>query len=209
MASSFSEQIPVILWVVGKLNPHRILDIGKGFGKYGMLIHEYMGLDPQRRPSPNQSMREQSRVVIDAVDINLDYSLPHLQQFYNEVIVTDICHNYQRFTGYDVVLMIDVIEHLPKEKGLRIVDWFLGHGAHVLISTPIEFFQQEIYGSDAEHHVSHWRLADFVDRNMNWQNCGASRLYLLSPQAVQIRGFGSSLLHRLRRLGRALKNEFT
>lgn len=207
MASSFPEQIPVIIWVLSNLKPRRVLDIGKGFGKYGMLIHEYIGVDNQSRPQHDKPMKMQSRVSIDAVDINPDYSLLHLEQFYDRVVVKDIRLAYQEFSGYDTILIVDVIEHLPKADGLRIIDWFYKQGANVLLSTPRVFFQQALYGSEAEHHVSHWTPEDFAGRNLIWQNCGPSRLYLLSPGPLKIRGFGNSLLHRLRRLGRALRNE--
>ena len=49
MASSFVSQIPVIVNLVSKLKPRKIIDIGKGFGKYGFLIHEYAGIDNQKR----------------------------------------------------------------------------------------------------------------------------------------------------------------
>jgi hypothetical protein len=36
--------VPSILTVVGNLQPQSILDIGCGFGKYGMLMREYLEL---------------------------------------------------------------------------------------------------------------------------------------------------------------------
>ncbi len=207
MASSFPEQIPVVIWVLSNLKPRRVLDIGKGFGKYGMLIHEYIGVDSESPPVPGRSLREQSGVLVDAVDINADYALPHLEQFYNRLTLADIRLAYSQFSGYDLILMIDVIEHLEKDDGLRIVDWFCRQGSHMLISTPKKFFNQHLYGSVAEHHVSHWTPEDFAGRNLIWQNCGPSRLYLLSPKPLRIRGFGNSILYRLRRLGRAMRNE--
>ena len=52
-----------------------MLDIGKGFGKYAFLTHEYCGIDNTRRPDPTRTLREQSRVAIDAVGVAI---LKHL-----------------------------------------------------------------------------------------------------------------------------------
>jgi hypothetical protein len=73
MASSFSNQIPLIVWLLQILRPHTILDVGKGFGKYGFLAHEYLGVDPRVRPDPTRTLANQSRIVLDAVESNLDY----------------------------------------------------------------------------------------------------------------------------------------
>jgi hypothetical protein len=45
MASSFSAQIPAIVHLLKSLASKSVFDIGKGFGKYGFLIHEYLGID--------------------------------------------------------------------------------------------------------------------------------------------------------------------
>lgn len=37
MASSFINQVPVIINLIQRLKPNKVLYIGKGFGKYGFL----------------------------------------------------------------------------------------------------------------------------------------------------------------------------
>ena len=73
MASSFLDQVPTIVYVLQKLDPQSVLDVGKGFGKYGFLLHEYVGIDHMKKPDPNRTLAQQSRIVIDAVEVNPSY----------------------------------------------------------------------------------------------------------------------------------------
>jgi hypothetical protein len=209
MASSFSSQIPTTLYLISQLRPSTMLDIGKGFGKYGFLMHEYYGIDSASRPSPTLSLREQSRVAIDAVESNQDYLWPHLSQFYRQIFTGRIESQYQSLPHYDVILMADVIEHLKKEDALAIVRYFIGCGSTMVITTPRHFFQQELFESEDERHLSHWKVQDF--RNLGYcqyQNAGPGTVFLVSSKPIDVRGFGSSPVQRLRRITRSLLDEF-
>ena len=78
MGSSFIDQTPAIIHLLQKLQPKSVLDIGKGFGKYGFLLHEYLGIDNTKKIDPAKSIKEQSGIVVDAVEIDPDLMLPHL-----------------------------------------------------------------------------------------------------------------------------------
>jgi hypothetical protein len=79
----------------------------------------------------------------------------------------------------------------------------------VLIATPREFFEQSIFESEYENHVSHWTVSDFKRLGfVEYQNYEAGAVYLLSDKPIDIRGFGNSLKKRIRRLARMLKAEF-
>lgn len=209
MASSYANQIPLIIHVIQQCKPKTILDIGKGFGKYGFLIHEFAGIDNRQKPDPSLTLLQQSGVAIDAIDINPDYSWPHISHIYRKLMVGDVSSLYRELPQYDMVLMTDVIEHLEKKMALEMVDHFVGRGSLMLISTPVEYFQQDLYESEAEHHISHWTKKDFerpgiyVDR----QNVFPGRIFLLSPKPIAIRGFGHGLAKSVRRLGRSLTME--
>lgn len=209
MATSFSDQFPSVIHILTRLKPRSVLDIGKGFGKYGFLIHEYCGIDPKKAPNPSMTLRQQSTIVVDAVDINRDYDFPHLSHLYSTVHIGDILQLYPKLPNYDLILMADVIEHLPKESAKEMLRAFIAKGSRVLVTTPVTFFQQELYESDAETHVSFWTTADFGEYgcHVQWQKIGAGAIYLLSPTETVIRGFGSSPMAKLRRLARAIRAE--
>ena len=209
MASSFASQIPVVIHVIQNLHPQSVLDVGKGFGKYGMLIHEYLGVSSEKAPLPGKKIREQSKVRIKAIDINPDYNFPHLEQFYESVDNVDILERFSQYSGSDLVLMCDIIEHLPKPQATKILEHFLKGRSRILVATPNVFFDQNLYASEAEHHVSFWRLSDFqkLGCHVDWQRVDSGTVYLLSLDPVDIRGFGHGLIKRLRRIARRLQDE--
>jgi GDP-mannose 4,6 dehydratase len=112
---------------------------------------------------------------------------------------------------YDLVLMVDVIEHIDKAPASLVLNSFLARGSTVLVATPRYFFQQELYESPDERHVSFWTLRDFYgpDRTIFHQNVGPSAIYVLKEGRMnRIPGFGNDPLTRVRRLARLTLSEF-
>src|SRR5271157_5193678 len=72
----FHSQIPTVLDLLQQIHAKTMFDVGKGFGKYGLLVHEYFGIPTAVRPDPRRMLREQSTVVIDAVESNPFYMWP-------------------------------------------------------------------------------------------------------------------------------------
>lgn len=208
MASSFQSQISTIIHLAMKLQPKTVLDVGKGFGKYGFLLHEYIGINPHKRINPSMKMKEQSSVIIDAVDADPDLMLPHLDQLYDHVYMQDIHQNMNFQRRYDLVLMVDVIEHLKKEEAITFLKKCLAEGSALIVATPVDFFEQDLYESEYEHHVSHWKLGDFQKLGqVDMQIIDGGAVYLLSNSKIDIRGFGRGYMKKLRRIMRAIRNE--
>ena len=90
MASSFPAQIPGIIHIIRKLNPASVLDIGKGFGKYGFLIHEYAGIDNKKRIDGSLTLKELSSINIDVVEADEDLMLPYLKDIYSNIYFGDV-----------------------------------------------------------------------------------------------------------------------
>lgn len=205
MASSFAEQIPVVLHVLQQLRPVMVLDVGKGFGKYGFLIHEYLGVETTRRPDPQRTLMAQSHVRVDCVECNPDYLWPHLSQFYQHVYqgrIEDLCRELPR---YDVVLMTDVIEHLDKPVAEGVLASFFKNGSTIVLSTPTKFLQQDLYGSPDERHRSLWGPHDFwaPNRTVYHQHAGPGTVYVMKAGPLpRIRGFGNDPVTRVRRMAR-------
>jgi len=209
MASSFVDQVPVIVYLLQQLHPRTVLDVGKGFGKYGFLLHEYVGVSASKAPDPARTLIQQSDVAVDAVEVQESYLWPHIAQLYRQTFIGRIEDLYTKLAAYDVVLMSDVIEHIEKGVGLEVMQHFVEKGSAVIVSTPKDYFHQELYGSTHEQHVSHWAPRDFrFAPYLDYQNCGAGRVFLLSKEPRIVRGFGNRPLSRLRRVGRTLLSEF-
>lgn len=209
MASSFMSQIPIIIYVISKLKPTTILDIGKGFGKYSFLTHEYLGIDNTKKLNPKLTMKEQSTIKIDAVEIDEQLMLPHLNQFYSDLFQGNILEFYEQMKRYDLILMIDVIEHLDKTAALNMLKYFSKNKTTLIVATPYEFFNQHLYESEHEEHVSHWTINDFKDLfYVDLQKTADGVIYLLTSEKKDLVGFGNSFIKKIKRIARAIKNEF-
>ena len=64
---------------------------------------------------------------------------------------------------YDVVMMFDVLEHLPKEDALEVLDRIKGKQ---IIFIPIEKngFRENTTGVKSQEHLSYWKEQDFKDK---------------------------------------------
>lgn len=140
---------PAILHLAWEVKPARVLDVGPGFGKGGLLLREYVGCPPIFQ--------------IDAVESWEPYVNGRLHAIYDEVIQGDVLEmTDDELARYDLVMMIEVIEHLEKEDGLELLDRIPGY---VIVCTPRDFFQNpEAEMIPPEKHRSHWSVVDFGGR---------------------------------------------
>lgn len=125
--------------------PFSILDVGPGLGKYGLLLREYL----------------HAPLVIDAVEAERRYCTPRLRAIYDSIIVNDATKLHRHvLERYDLVVMVDVIEHLTEQAGRDLLDRIKGH---VIITTPTVYFQnpEAARGWPTEEHRSFWRAGDF------------------------------------------------
>jgi SAM-dependent methyltransferase len=145
MSTSSLSQIPTVMGIIRELKPQSVLDVGAGYGKYGFLIREYLdGFT--------------GRMHIDAVDPQVcpvaenDLYQSHYHEPFDE---------FNAEMRYDLVLMIDVLEHFTKDDGWKALDKALSLGKRVLVVTPAEPAPQE---GEWEAHLSSWTLRELKDR---------------------------------------------
>ena len=68
--------------------------------------------------------------------------------------------------NYDLVLLMDVLEHLQKEEAFAIIEKVRVKAKHVLISTPIGYTKQgAVHGNEAESHKCGFNPEDFKRYN--------------------------------------------
>jgi hypothetical protein len=157
MPSSQIHQISTIVELIGSANPSSLLDIGAGFGKYGVLAREYLELHESSWRKPNWKCR------IDGIEAFGEY-LSDLHQFvYNHVYVGNALEVIPSLKEhYDLILVIDVLEHFSFDDGVELLKACLGIAGNVLVSTPLEWYAQEdLFGNPYEIHKSHWKRKDF------------------------------------------------
>ena len=185
MPLSFVQAIPVIIEQVAHLKPSSILDVGIGFGKYGVLFREALELPYERYA------RSQWKVKIDGVEAFEGYRNPIHEFAYNRVFYGRIEDILPSLGQYDVILLIDVLEHFEKEEGRKLLQDLLLHARKsLLVSTPRFPAPQGAYlGNAFEAHKSRWHILDFVDFDFSYLhipigNNGAEVFHLFPTQAA-------------------------
>lgn len=135
---------PEVLDLVAGVPHARVLDVGPGRGKYGVLLREYVA----------------DVGTIHAVEAWSDYITPRLEAIYDLVIPRDVMElTTDGLAFYDLVLMVDVIEHLTHDDGEALLDCITGS---VVICTPRDYFQNpEARTIWTEDHRSHWKVEEF------------------------------------------------
>lgn len=143
MPTSQHWQIPYVLQVIAEERPVSVLDVGAGYGKFGCLAREYAA--PTR---------------VDAVD-----ATPPRFPVYDHVYLGDLSELDRVLPAdaprYDLALFVDVIEHLEKHEGHRVLADLTRRARRVLVATPLGFRRQEIPGMPYETHRSGWWPWDF------------------------------------------------
>ena len=146
MPSCRPEVIPSIVYKVMEMRPQTILDVGAGNGKW-VLCDEYLKYWCNVQPE------------IDGVEVFGDYESP-AYSVYREVFncnVMDLVKN-DKIEEYDLVLIVDVIEHLTKEEGMLL----LSKCNKYIVSTPNYWLPQGAeFDNEHERHISKWETSDF------------------------------------------------
>jgi hypothetical protein len=148
--SDISNIEPILREVV-RLQPKRIYEAGIGFGKYGALCREVLeAVDGRCRP-------DQWQIEINGVDGFPAYNNP-LWATYNNVVTADFRNIYGQISGYDVVLVIDSIEHVEKAEALTILYHLAQANRHLIVSVPVgDCPQDACFSNEYERHRSTWK----------------------------------------------------
>lgn len=157
MPTSHWQQLNEIVGTIISVNPKSMLDIGVGFGKYGMLSREYLELWDGRNKYDDWNR------IIDGIEAFKQYKNKLYEFIYNNVYygnVLDILPNINK--QYDLILLIDVLEHFDKSDGKKLLELCMKKSANILIATPHNPSKQEdVFDNEYEEHKSKWTKDDF------------------------------------------------
>ncbi len=153
MPISDYRHIPQVLDEVYALQPERTIELGIGFGKWGVLLREVLdGIYGRCRP-------EQWQRMIWGVDCWSQYQNP-CWDVYNGVDVCDFTAGLiggmtWNLAGWDLVMMMDSLEHLHPDIGRPFLDSLVLSNKHVIISVPNGYMPQDqaVYGNEKEKHL--------------------------------------------------------
>jgi hypothetical protein len=144
-----------------EMSPSTILDVGAGHGKWGVLCQEYL------------AYWKNIEVDVDGVEIYPGYS-SQLHSIYRYMYYKNIIDMLDKVGMYDLVLAIDVIEHLEKADGLALLGIVRNH---YVVTTPNYWSEQgECFGNPHEKHVSKWTREDFVHSELIEDVTGRSHI---------------------------------
>jgi len=152
------QNISYNLTLVKKINPHKILDVGIGFGRWGILFREILEIWDEENYSGKWNRQ------IDGVEIFEGYLLEYHKLFYTHIYKMDI-REFLRFSNekYDLINCGDIIEHINKEESRKLIDDLLARTKYLLINLPLgKYWEQEAkHNNPNEKHLSIWELSDF------------------------------------------------
>ena len=131
MPSSIAENILPVIVLVQKINPSSILDIGVGFGKWGMLCREYLDIWNMRID------KRDWKVFIGGIEICDKYITDHQKYIYNEITIGNACDILPNLGNYNLIIANDVIEHIEKSKAVDLIKCMQSKSDYIIISLPL------------------------------------------------------------------------
>lgn len=151
MSTSNHEQISTVVKIITRINPNSLLDIGVGFGKYGLLAREYLENGEQ------QKIKWLHR--IDGIEVFRSNENVIYQYIYDSIYMGDVCTLLSQLDlHYDMIIMIDVLEHFTFKEGEELLQTLLEKTDYVLISTPKDIGTQGVlHENHFEVHKAQWK----------------------------------------------------
>lgn len=186
MPTSPYSHIPVFVNYLVETNPKSMLDIGLGNGKLGFVARDV--LDVTRG---EHYKRTEWKFRLDGIEVFGDYIQAHQKAIYDNIYIGDAYSVIDSLNTYDLVVMGDVLEHFPKEKGWQMLDKCFAHvNSAVALFIPLgdDWKQSAIYGNEYERHLSCWYQNEFESMSklfhiMAFENIGNYGAFLIYKEA--------------------------
>lgn len=138
-----------------RLNPQSVLDLGVGFGLFGAICRNY--LDAMH----GRCHRELWTVFIEGIEAHTDYANPQWG-VYDNIWPEDFSQELHNCAEYDLVLMIDSLEHLEPEAGALFLEGLIARNKHVIVSVPNGLMEQgAAHGNEYERHRTTFHGPEF------------------------------------------------
>ncbi|PRG98939.1 hypothetical protein C6V08_18530 [Burkholderia gladioli] len=166
-AGSFDAVTAALLAAVA---PSRVLDIGCGAGKYGRMV---------RAALPGAGL--------EGVEIEPSYIEKYgLDRLYHPLHLMSAAEIPVRMVDemFDLTIIGDCIEHLPKSAGLDLLNFLTYRSAYTVIVLPEAAIQNSVDNVLSEAHVSVWSERDFGwHDNWAWAQVWQMQYFILRGYA--------------------------
>jgi SAM-dependent methyltransferase len=170
MPSSEPWRIAHIAEFIYRVQPDSVLDIGIGFGKWGALAREYTDIYKRRYVHNDWKTR------IDGIEIFDAYSESPLWAVYDRVHIGDAVKVLPSLGSYDLIMAVEVLEHIKREDGLELISGIRAKSKRFLISYS-NTNHGIMMGNKYEAHISKWTAADFPGCRLLCERGGVSSVY--------------------------------
>ncbi|MEM2704402.1 MAG: class I SAM-dependent methyltransferase, partial [Candidatus Bathyarchaeia archaeon] len=137
-----------VLYEVPNLTGKVILDIGCGKGLWGYLM---------------KCEKQGDKAYCIGLDISIDYlKFVKRHNIYDDLILADASNLPFRAKSFDIVIASEIIEHLQRDKGFKLLNEIdaICKGK-AIITTPNGFLPSRHEKCSFEYHKSGWRAKDF------------------------------------------------
>lgn len=158
MPTSNWQNISFNIELVRKLDPNSILDVGVGFGRWGILFREFLEIWNYSNYDGKWKRK------IDGVEIFEKYIQPYHSFFYDKIFIENVSDFLRRpDIQYDLINFGDVIEHFEKNEALTLIELALSKSKNVIINLPIgnNWEQKGTSENEFEEHKSIFCNKDF------------------------------------------------
>lgn len=139
--------------------PHfaKILDVGAGSGKYGMMLNQYYH--------------------IDALEIYHPYIVKFdLHSIYTRVFCADVVDF--DISEYDFLILGDIVEHLEQKVAQNLLGYIHNANKKCLVAVPYQMEQGEVGGNVHETHLQpDLTPQNFIERFPYMRKLFANELY--------------------------------
>jgi|LGOV01.1.fsa_nt_gb SAM-dependent methyltransferase len=152
MATSNWQHIPYCVELFRKFEPKSILDIGVGFGRWGILAREFLDVWYGR------STPEQWKLRVDGIEAFEPLISDYHYTFYNRIHIGDAFDVLPKMGEFDLVILGDVLEHFSPDRAMLVLQRCKIIGKLVLLAIPLgeDWHQDETDGNPYERHLSFW-----------------------------------------------------
>lgn len=158
MGTSNWQNIPFCIDVLMKIQPKNVLDVGVGFGRWGILIREFCEVW-SGRIFPDQWL-----INIEGIEAYEKSISAYHPYFYNKIHIGDALKIIPSMPdNWDIVIFGDVLEHFERNDAENLLEWATLNSKYVMLNIPLGdvWPQEESYGNIYEKHQSIWMPQDF------------------------------------------------
>jgi SAM-dependent methyltransferase len=149
--------------VMMKIEPESVLDVGAGFGRWGVLAREFCDVWRGR------FFPDQWTVRVDAVEAFEKNVCEWHRHFYNQIYVADAAELLTpERCDYDLIILGDVLEHFERGIAEDLLQRCVDRARYVMVNIPLgaSYEQGDMYGNVYERHRSVWHVIDFHRREL-------------------------------------------